>query len=124
MFLLRREQGRLAGLAPALRTLVRLNPDGVLWRPGLAALYAELGMLDDADRLLGMLASTAGRPADAERWLARALDLSRRLDSPLWTAHCLYSYATISDPPPGPGPCWPRRASCASGTAWQRWASG
>lgn len=168
MFLLRREQGRLAGLATALRTMVRLNPAS-LWRPGLAALYAELGMaeearaefeclaadgfaavphdgtrplclcllaevccaLDDAeraswllkhlrhwegrllvfwgnlaclgpaDRLLGLLAATAGRPAEAEHFLERSLELSRRIDSPVWVAHCLYDLARLlhtSDP--------------------------
>jgi hypothetical protein len=40
------------------------------------------------------LALTCGRTADGERWLTRALDLSRRLPSPVWTAHCLYDYAT------------------------------
>lgn len=157
MFLLRREQGRLAGLAPTLRALVRLKPPAALWRPGMAALYAELGMLEEAraefehladggfaalptddtrrlclgllaevcaaiddaeralwlleqlrpsegqmllfwgvgaclgpaDRLLAMLASAAGWNADAERWYARALELSRRFDSPLWIGHCL-----------------------------------
>lgn len=161
MFLIRREQGRLAELVPSLRTLVRLNPAAGVWRPGLAALYADLRMLDEArkefeafasagfaglashgsrelslallaevcatledahrapwfveqlracegrllfffgssaclgpaDRLLGMLASTAGRPDDAERWHRRGLELARRLNSPLWIAHCLCDYA-------------------------------
>jgi class 3 adenylate cyclase/tetratricopeptide (TPR) repeat protein len=161
MFLLRREQGRLGGLAPAIRTIVQLEPAASLWGPGLAALYAELGMVEDAraelerlaadgfaavaddgtremslsllaevavavedpgcaarlleelrpvegymlvfwgnlaclgpaDRLLGMLASTAGRVEEAEGWFERALTFSRRLESPLWTAHCLFDYA-------------------------------
>jgi class 3 adenylate cyclase/tetratricopeptide (TPR) repeat protein len=160
-FLLRREQGRLAGLAPMLRTIVDLNPTATLWGPGLGALYAELGMLDDAraqlerlaaddfsavprdrtreqvlaflaevaaavgdsrraawlfdellpeqglmllhwgndtchgptDRLLGMLASTAGRFDEAEGWFERALSFSRGLPSPLWEAHCLFDHA-------------------------------
>jgi DNA-binding SARP family transcriptional activator len=161
MFLIRREQGRLAGLAPALRAAVRLNPDALLWGPGLAALYTELGRLDDArrefeavlsagltsfptdgsrelcvgllaevcaelgdeqrapwlleqlrpcqgkflvflasavslgpaDRLLGMLASTADRSEDAERWHRAGLQFARNLDSPMWIGHCLYDYA-------------------------------
>ena len=161
MFLLRREQGRLAELAPALRALVRLSPAAGLWRPGLAAMYSELGMLAEAgsefdrlalddfsslshdstrelclgllggvcadlgdaerasplleqlrpcegrllvifgspatlgptDRILGLLASTAGMPAEAERWHRSGLDLAHRLDSPLWIAHCLHDHA-------------------------------
>ncbi len=161
MFLIRREQGRLAGLAPALQAAVRLKPAAPLWGPGLAALYAELGRLDDArrefeavlsaglgslpadgsrelcggllaevcaalgdaqraswlveqlrpcqgkflvflasavslgptDRLLGMLASAAGRSDDAERWHRAGLRFARNLDSPLWIGHCLYDYA-------------------------------
>jgi tetratricopeptide (TPR) repeat protein len=160
-FLLRREQGRLAGLAPVVRAMVTLRPDAAWWGPGLTALYAELGLLDDArtelerlaannfsaipddglreqclaflaegaaavgagehagslfdlilptqgmllrfwgnqaclgpaDRLLGMLASTAGRIDEAEEWFARATAFSRRLPSPLWVAHCLYDHA-------------------------------
>jgi tetratricopeptide (TPR) repeat protein len=163
MFLIRREQGRLAEIAPAVRAMTRVNlTDAALWRPGLAALYVELGMLDEArselegfcgqglenvpndasrelclgllaevcaalgdteragglidgllpcegrllvflgsavclgptDRLLGMLASTARHPGDADRWHRAALDMARRLDSPLWQAHCLYDFAT------------------------------
>jgi hypothetical protein len=162
MFLLRRQQGRLGALVPTLRTLVSLNPEATLWRPGLAALYADLELreearaefealaagdfaaipadgnrefslsllaevccaLDDAgraawllerlrplegrllvfygnwaclgpaDRLLGLLALTCRQAAEGERWLGSALELSRRLASPVWTAHCLYDYAT------------------------------
>ncbi|MEA2592099.1 MAG: hypothetical protein QOD62_1930, partial [Actinomycetota bacterium] len=161
MFLIRREQGKLAGLAPAVQAAVRLNAAAPLWGPGLAALYTELGRLDDArrefeavlsrgfaslpadgsrelgvgllaevcatlgdakraawlveqlrpcqgrflvflasavslgptDRLLGMLASTADRPEDAEHWHRAALELARNLDSPLWIGYCLSDYA-------------------------------
>lgn len=169
MFLIRREQGRLSEVLPAVRQLAALNPKAV-WRPGLAALYAELGMLKEAraeldslaaarftdlptdgsrdlcigllaevcaavgdderaallleqlspcegrllvfvgtsaclgpaDRVLAVLASTAGRADDAERWYRRAIELSGRLRSPLWTARCLYDYARhllAIDPP-------------------------
>jgi tetratricopeptide (TPR) repeat protein len=160
-FLLRREQGRLAGLAPVVKAMVPLRPDAGWWGPGLAALYAELGLLDEAraeldrlaandfaavaddgmreqclgflaeaaaavssgdhaarlldllrptegkllyfwgnhtclgpaDRILAMLASTAGRTGEAEEWFQRATAFSRRLPSPLWVAHCLYDHA-------------------------------
>lgn len=49
--------------------------------------------LGPADRLLGMMASTAGMPDEAERWHSSGLALARRLDSPLWTARCLYDFA-------------------------------
>jgi hypothetical protein len=161
MFLIRREQKNLADLIPAIQAAVRLNPGVPVWRPGLAALYTELGLLDKArqefeaivsagfaglpvdgtrelcvgllaevcaalsdatwapwfieqlrpcegrflvsygcaaglgptDRLLGMLASTADRPDDAERWHRTGLQLAHRLNSPLWIAHCLCDYA-------------------------------
>jgi hypothetical protein len=143
--------------------MVQLNPDAAWWGPGLAALYAELDLLDDArtelerlavddfaaipddgmreqnlafvaeaaaavghpehsarlfdllhrtegkllafrgndtclgpaDRLLGMLASAAGRLDQAEGLFQRATAFSRRLPSPLWIAHCLYDHARL-----------------------------
>jgi DNA-binding CsgD family transcriptional regulator len=47
MFLLRREQGRLAELAPAVRYFVRQHT-ATTWRPGLALLYSELGLVQEA----------------------------------------------------------------------------
>ena len=44
MFGIRREQGRLAELAPAVRALA-VSDSSAAWRPGLAALMAELGMI-------------------------------------------------------------------------------
>src|SRR5262245_19617378 len=56
MFSIRREQGRLAELAPVVRLLDGDARDG-MWRPGLVALLAELGMGNEAShelhRLLG-----------------------------------------------------------------------
>jgi class 3 adenylate cyclase len=159
-FLLRREQGRLGAVAPALRAMAQ-SGSGTLWGPGLVALYAELGMLDEAraeferlaadrfaaipqeagkevalgfaaeacvalgdgaraselfalltpcqgkllapmqqaclgpaDRLLALLAATAGRKDEAEGLFARAIDFSRRMPSPLWLAHCLHDAAS------------------------------
>lgn len=44
MFCLRRQQGRLGEALPALLYFVRSTPQSQTWRPGLALLYAELGM--------------------------------------------------------------------------------
>jgi DNA-binding CsgD family transcriptional regulator/tetratricopeptide (TPR) repeat protein len=49
MFGIRREQGRLPELAPVVRLLAGQSHDGA-WRPGLAAVLAELGMESDARR--------------------------------------------------------------------------
>jgi DNA-binding CsgD family transcriptional regulator/tetratricopeptide (TPR) repeat protein len=57
MYNIRREQGRLAELAPVVRVVAR-GGDGA-WRPGLTVVLAELGMVDEAkrelDRALGDL---------------------------------------------------------------------
>jgi len=47
MSLLRREQGRLAELAPAVRYFVRQHT-AAAWRPGLALIYSELGLVQEA----------------------------------------------------------------------------
>jgi class 3 adenylate cyclase/DNA-binding CsgD family transcriptional regulator/tetratricopeptide (TPR) repeat protein len=47
MFCLRREQGRLREAQPLLQHFVRTTPDARTWKPGLALLYAELGMRDE-----------------------------------------------------------------------------
>ena len=52
MFSVRREQGRLSEFAPVVRVLVAGDGGGGAWRPGLAALLAELGMVDEARREL------------------------------------------------------------------------
>jgi len=48
MFVLRREQGRLAELEPAFKGMVAQYPDIPSWRCGLAMLYAQLGRLEEA----------------------------------------------------------------------------
>ncbi|MDN3520991.1 helix-turn-helix transcriptional regulator [Halomonas ramblicola] len=48
MFTLRREQGRLGELQPALRHFVRNTPEAAAWRPGLAVLYADLELVEEA----------------------------------------------------------------------------
>ncbi|MFN0026429.1 MAG: ATP-binding protein [Acidimicrobiales bacterium] len=54
MFSLRREQGRLEEIAPMMRIVAR-SPAGQAWQPGLAAIYAELGMVSEAAALLELL---------------------------------------------------------------------
>ena len=43
MFAIRRAQGRLAEVAPVLQLFAAAADPPPVWRPGLAALYAELG---------------------------------------------------------------------------------
>jgi len=48
MFTLHREQGRLQELAPAIRHFVQTAPPHAVWRPGLALIYTELGLIREA----------------------------------------------------------------------------
>ncbi len=48
MYAIRRAQGRLAEVAPTMRALAASDDLPPMWRPGLAALYADLGMIDEA----------------------------------------------------------------------------
>ncbi|MDX6590299.1 MAG: hypothetical protein QOI84_1573, partial [Solirubrobacterales bacterium] len=57
MFGIRREQGRLAELAPAVRILSGADDRDGPWRPGLVAVLAELGMEAEARRELSRLAT-------------------------------------------------------------------
>jgi DNA-binding CsgD family transcriptional regulator len=74
MFGVRREQGRLAELAGATRMMARSEPSPSVWRPGLAAVLAELGMEDEARHEL-------------ERVRLEGFD---RLRSSLWVASLTY----------------------------------
>jgi DNA-binding SARP family transcriptional activator len=57
MFVIRREQARLDEVLPILELLVsQLGQSRGIWRPGLAALYAEVGMTEAAKRELDVLA--------------------------------------------------------------------
>jgi DNA-binding CsgD family transcriptional regulator len=70
MFSLRREQGRLAELAPVIRILAAEGREQGPWRPGLAALLVELGMDREAERELSRVA-TGGLDGFRESlWLA------------------------------------------------------
>lgn len=71
MFTLRREQGRLGEVLPALRQLISQAPQAsALWQPGLALIWAELGLLEEARDAFEPLAASgfAGIARDA-MWL-------------------------------------------------------
>ncbi|MBI5105884.1 MAG: AAA family ATPase [Solirubrobacterales bacterium] len=70
MFTLRREQGRLAELAPVIRILASDAREGGPWRPGLASVLAELGMEGDARRELARVADEGLEPYRESLWLA------------------------------------------------------
>ena len=55
MYVVRRGQRRLGEVASILQLAAR--SDGLLWRPGLAALYAQLGQLEEAEREYAVLAA-------------------------------------------------------------------
>ncbi|MDX6580572.1 MAG: hypothetical protein QOJ47_2121 [Gaiellales bacterium] len=70
MFSVRREQGRLAELAPVVRILAAdARRDGP-WRPGLVVLFAELGMEAEARRELSRLVADGLEPLRDSLWLA------------------------------------------------------
>jgi DNA-binding CsgD family transcriptional regulator len=70
MFNLRREQGRLAELAPVIRILASNADRGGPWRPGLAALLVELGMDAEAKRELERVGADGLEPFRESLWLA------------------------------------------------------
>jgi DNA-binding CsgD family transcriptional regulator/tetratricopeptide (TPR) repeat protein len=69
MFSLRREQGRLAQLAPVIRILAARGREHGPWRPGLVSLLAELGMVAEAKRELRRIADEGLEPL-RQLWLA------------------------------------------------------
>jgi class 3 adenylate cyclase/tetratricopeptide (TPR) repeat protein len=70
MFTIRREQGRLAEVAPLLRRFLDEHPEDAAWRPGLAVIASDLGFDQAAQRAFAEMA-TAGfvLAADAKRGL-------------------------------------------------------
>lgn len=70
MFSIRREQGRLAELAPAVRILAGQAEREGLWRPGLVAVLAALGMEREARRELARLAAEGIGGFRASLWTA------------------------------------------------------
>ena len=69
MFSIRREQGRLAELAPVVRVLAAEPRRDGPWRPGLVAVLAELGMEHEARRELRRLVADGLEPLRASLWL-------------------------------------------------------
>jgi DNA-binding CsgD family transcriptional regulator len=76
MFGLRREQGRLAELAPVIRILAADGERRGPWRPGLVALLAELGMESEARRELSRLAADGLDQFRESLWLAALMYLT------------------------------------------------
>ncbi len=70
MFSVRREQGRLAELAPVVRILAGESREGGPWRPGLITVLIELGMEEEARVELGRLAEQGLDPLRESLWLA------------------------------------------------------
>jgi DNA-binding CsgD family transcriptional regulator len=70
MFGIRRAQGRLARLAPVVRLLADDTDREGPWRPGLAALLAELGLEAEAKRELARLAADGLGQFRHALWLA------------------------------------------------------
>ena len=70
MFSVQRERGRLAELAPVIRILAGDAAREGPWRPGLAALLAELGMESEARRELSRLVADGLDQLRESLWLA------------------------------------------------------
>jgi DNA-binding CsgD family transcriptional regulator/tetratricopeptide (TPR) repeat protein len=69
MFSIRREQGRLAEVAPLIRILAGESREGP-WRPGLVSVLAELGMEEEARRELAQVAEQGLDQFRDSIWLA------------------------------------------------------
>jgi class 3 adenylate cyclase len=68
MFTIRREQGRLAEVAPLMRRILAEKSDDAAWRPGLALVAADLGFLPAAQKNFSeMAAADFAVPMDAKR---------------------------------------------------------
>jgi class 3 adenylate cyclase/tetratricopeptide (TPR) repeat protein len=68
MFTIRREQGRLAEVAPVIQRLVDQGPADLVWRPGFALIASDLGFDGPARRLLTELeADGFALPLDGQR---------------------------------------------------------
>jgi class 3 adenylate cyclase/tetratricopeptide (TPR) repeat protein len=67
MFTIRREQGRLAEVAPVLRRFIDENPRDAAWRPGMALIAGDLGFRDAARKTFDDLAAGGfAFPVDAK----------------------------------------------------------
>jgi class 3 adenylate cyclase/tetratricopeptide (TPR) repeat protein len=73
MFTIRREQGRLAEVAPLVKRFVRENPDNAVWRPGLMLIASDLGFEAQARRNFDMMAEADfALPLDGKRTVTLA----------------------------------------------------
>jgi DNA-binding CsgD family transcriptional regulator/tetratricopeptide (TPR) repeat protein len=70
MFSIRREQGRLAELAPVIRILSGRGRQAGPWRPGLVCLLVELGMEREARRELARIAAEGLDAFRESLWIA------------------------------------------------------
>jgi DNA-binding CsgD family transcriptional regulator len=70
MFSDRREQGRLAEIDAVVRVVASRERSGGAWLPGLAALLAEVGMIEEAKRELRRLARLGLDGYRESLWLA------------------------------------------------------
>ncbi len=70
MFSVRREQGRLAELAPVIRVLAAGDRGGGAWRPGLVAMLAELAMDEQVRGELDRVHADGLEPLREGLWLA------------------------------------------------------
>jgi predicted ATPase/DNA-binding SARP family transcriptional activator len=77
MFTIRREQGRLQELAPVIKYFVTHHSAAATWRPGLALIYSDLGLGQEARTEFEHLAANdfADLPQDA-LWLTCIIYLS------------------------------------------------
>ena len=76
MFSVRREQGRLAELAPVVRLLAGDPRRDGAWRPSLVALLVELGMETEARTALARVVVDGLDPFRASLWLASLVYLT------------------------------------------------
>lgn len=86
MFTIRREQGRLAEVAPLFRRFLDENPQEAAWRPGLAVIASDLGFTEPARKAFAEMAAAGfAFPADAKRSLTLSYlaEVCARLDDAL-----------------------------------------
>jgi hypothetical protein len=70
MFTIRREQGRLAEVAPLVRRFIDENPEDATWRPGLMLIASDLGFHEPARKTFDSLARDGfALPDDTKRTL-------------------------------------------------------
>jgi class 3 adenylate cyclase/tetratricopeptide (TPR) repeat protein len=70
MFTIRREQGRLAEVAPLVKRFVQEHPEDAAWRPGLMLIASDLGFEAQAKALFAAMASSGfSLPLDVKRTL-------------------------------------------------------